>query len=144
MMWEQYLWSAVSAAIGSVLAWFLSRSRQKADIKKVEVEILEQALRTLNEKVVEPLQQRYDVLQQNYDNISKQFDDFKAAVSKRFSCVHLDSCPIMRELQRIERDSRTNVRERNVANRQRAPDYGTHRGTTPYPGDNDGYEIKDY
>lgn len=143
-MWEQYVWSAVSAAIGSVLAWFLSRSRQKADIKKVEVEILEQALRTLNEKVVEPLQQRYDLLQQNYDNISKQFDDFKAAVSKRFSCKHLSSCPIMRELQKLERSSRTNDSKQYAANRQRAPDRRSENNSDFGTVCDSGYEIEDY
>lgn len=143
-MWEQYLWSAVSAAIGSILAWLLSRNRQKADIKKVEVEILEQALRTLNEKVVEPLQQRYDMLQQNYDNISKQFDAFKAAVSKRFSCEHLPTCPIMRELQKLERSSRTNNDKQYAANRQRAPDRRAYPGADPDTGRYGSYEIEDY
>jgi len=144
MGWEQYLWPALAGLIGSVVTWILSLRRQKADIKRIEVEILEKALDTLNKKVVEPLGKRYNLLQDKYDNISKEFDDFKQAVNKRFSCRHLDTCPIMLELQRLERGGRKIYGHSERTNRQREPSGGANDKATPGARDYDGFEIKDY
>lgn len=121
MFLEQYVGELVVAIITSASTWVLTRHKQRADTKKIEVEVLQKAIQVLNVDVVIPLQNRLKLSEERCDKISSKLTMLQNAFSKIYNCRHLPDCPIRIELRDQENRRRKGSAGKPSTNRQREP-----------------------
>ncbi len=125
----RYLPEALMLVLGALVGWFPTRRKQRADTRRVEIEVLEAAIKTLNTTVVEPLAARLNTLQDDYEELIEELRRLKNAINKAYNCKHITSCPIRDELQRQERNVRPRHGGERSAHRQREPCSSDHAET---------------
>ena len=128
-----YTGEVITLVAGGVIGWLSTFRRQRADTKQVEVDVLEKALMTINEKVVQPLTDRFSALQGDYETVLRELKQLRNAITKMYICRHVTDCPIKLELQVQQADDRKSKRRKQPTNRQREPggegDHETGDGT---------------
>ena len=113
--------SALTLILGAVLGWLPRRRKDRADAKRVEVDVLEAAIQTLNRTVVDPLAERFNLLQDDYEKVIKELRLLKNAINKAYNCKHVAVCPVRVELQRQEKFTRPRNGGKHSTHRQREP-----------------------
>lgn len=121
MILEQYIGELMVAIISTSTTWFITRHKQRADTKKIEVEVLEKALQVLNADVVLPLRVELKKVQGENVTISYELKKLRNAIAKLYNCRWLDACPIRVELRRQEDSDRKGQKRQQPTNRQREP-----------------------
>jgi len=117
---QPYITEALMLVLGAVLGWLPNRNKNKADTRKVEVEVLTTSLQTLRNDVVEPLKVELKSLREDYDSINKTLKTLQNAINKMYGCPALPHCPIRVELQKQDRNGK-NGKPKQPTNRQREP-----------------------
>jgi len=100
VIFEQYIGEALVSVLGVAVGWLAGRGKQRADTKKIEVEILEKSLQVIDREVVRPLGDRLSVVQEAYNVIEQKLNRLQNAINKMYSCHALPNCPIRAELQK--------------------------------------------
>lgn len=115
---EQYIWSIAATVITGFLGFFFGRRRQQAETKKIEIEILENALQIINKDVVEPLRESLAIAQDEIKKIRPLFNKLQNAINKIYECSSLPDCPVHTELQKFEGNIRTDAQRKERPDRQ--------------------------
>lgn len=121
MIFEQYISEIVMLVVGALVGWFPNRKRQHVDIRQIEVDVLEKAIQVLNNDVVTPMTDRFNVLQDDYSKLLKELRCLKNAINKAYTCRYVADCPIRGELQNNKAESKSRSRNKQSTNRQREP-----------------------
>jgi Flp pilus assembly protein TadB len=102
MMDNYYIGEIAVAAISAMIAWVAGRRQQKSEARRIEVEVLEKAIQTIDRDVVSPLAQRLRETQQELEKLEKSCKQLQDAINKIYDCDSLPSCPVVAELRRQE------------------------------------------
>lgn len=123
MIFEQYIGEAIVAIISVTTGWFVGLKKQKADTKKIEIEILEKSLEVVQTKVIEPLSERLAIAEESIKKISNERNKLYEAIEKMYKCRLFSTCPIRVELQKsnLYTTNRQGANSQRPTNRQREP-----------------------
>lgn len=121
MIFEQYIGEALVAVISLTTGWLVGLKKQRVDTKKIEVDVLEQALQVLQKDVVQPLRESLTIVQNENKELGLSLKKLQNAINKMYTCHALANCPIRIELSKSEGSNRKGRDQRQPTNRQREP-----------------------